>query len=61
MKYESERLLKLPQVLEIIPVSKSTWWSWVAQSKAPAPVKLNSSTFWEYSKIMDFIASNSKK
>lgn len=50
------RLLRLKQVLEIVPVSKSTWWSWVADSKAPAPIKLGRCTCWRYSDIMDFIA-----
>ena len=31
-------LLRLPAVLQLIPVSKSTWWAWVASAKAPAPV-----------------------
>jgi prophage regulatory protein len=51
------RLLRLKQVLEYVPVSKSTWWSWVADSKAPAPIKLGRCTFWRYSEIMDLIES----
>jgi prophage regulatory protein len=34
------RLLRLPQVLEIIPISKSSWWAGVRSGKYPQPVKL---------------------
>ncbi len=33
--------LRLPQVLEIIPVSKSTWWSGIRDGRFPKPVKLS--------------------
>jgi predicted DNA-binding transcriptional regulator AlpA len=32
--------VRLPTVLAYIPVARSTWWSWVASGRAPAPVKL---------------------
>lgn len=32
--------LRLSQILKFIPVSRSTWWSWVKEGKAPAPHKL---------------------
>ena len=31
-------LLRLPQVLEIIPVSKSTWWKGCKEGRYPQPV-----------------------
>jgi len=36
--------LRLPQVLSIIPVSRSTWWSRVRSGDFPAPVKLGPRT-----------------
>ena len=36
--------LRLPQVLEIIPVSKSTWWNGIRAGKFPKPVKLTERT-----------------
>ena len=51
------RLLRLKQVLEIIPVGRSTFLGWVADSKAPAPIKLGNCTFWKYSDLIDFIES----
>ncbi|WP_083761236.1 helix-turn-helix transcriptional regulator [Pelobacter propionicus] len=50
------RLLRLKQVLEIIPVSRSTWLDWVAHSRAPAPIKLGRCSCWRYSEIAEFIA-----
>ena len=37
---DPNRLLRLPQVLAIIPVSRSCWWQWVRDGKAPQPVYL---------------------
>jgi predicted DNA-binding transcriptional regulator AlpA len=31
--------LRLPQVLEIIPVGKSTWWAGCKNGRFPRPVK----------------------
>ena len=33
-------LIRLPQVLQILPIGKSTWWAWVASGKAPKGIKL---------------------
>ena len=33
-------LLRLPQVLTLIPIGRSTWWSWIKEKKAPAGLKL---------------------
>ncbi len=37
----SKRYLRLPQVLERIPVSKSTWWAGVRKGSFPKPIKLS--------------------
>ena len=50
-----ERLLRLKHVLEIIPVSKSSWWSGVKEGKYPASVKCGSSTFWRFSDISTLV------
>jgi prophage regulatory protein len=52
---EEERLLRLKQVLEIIPVSKSSWWAGVKDGKYPASVKYGRSTFWINSDIQNLI------
>jgi len=35
---KEDRLLRVKQVLEIVPVSKSTWWAGVASGRFPKPV-----------------------
>jgi prophage regulatory protein len=44
--------LRLPQVLQIFPVSKSTWWAGIRAGKFPKPVKLSERTSaWRRSDI----------
>jgi predicted DNA-binding transcriptional regulator AlpA len=50
-----DRLLRINDVLEIIPVAKSTWWLWVRENKAPRPLKLGRTTCWRYSDIMAMV------
>ena len=52
-----DRLLKIDQCLEIIPMAKSTWWEYVKSGTLPAPVKIGSATFWRHSDLQDFIAN----
>ena len=52
---KDEKLLRLKQVLEIIPVSKSSWWAGVRDGKYPASVKYGRSTFWLNSDIRALI------
>lgn len=35
-----EGYVRLPQVLSVIPVGKSTWWAGVKAGRFPQPVKL---------------------
>ena len=45
-------LLRLSQVLEIIPVSKSTWWAGIKSGRFPQPVSLGCRTkAWRKSDI----------
>jgi len=47
-----EYFLRLPQVLEVLPVSKSTWWNGVREGIFPQPVKLTKrTTAWRRSDI----------
>jgi len=36
---KEDRLLRLKQVLEIVPVGKSTWWAGVATGRFPQPLR----------------------
>ena len=44
--------LRLPQVLEILPISKSSWWAGVRAGKFPKPIRLTPRTSaWSRSSI----------
>lgn len=48
--------LRVVDVLQFIPVSRSTWWFWVASGKAPKPIKLGPRvTAWKAEEIRAFI------
>lgn len=52
----STGLLRLPQILALIPVGRSTWWRWVASGRAPAALKLGAkTTVWKAEDIAAFL------
>lgn len=54
---DSMRLLKISQVLNLIPIGRSTWWAGVKTGRFPAPVKLGQrATFWKERDIVELIA-----
>ena len=49
-------LLRLPEVLSLIPVGRSTFWQGVREGRFPKPVKLGPrTTCWRQSDIVAFI------
>ncbi len=36
--------VRLPQILALIPIGKSTWWAGVKTGKYPQPIKLGANT-----------------
>lgn len=36
--------VRLPQILAVIPIGKSTWWAGVKSGKYPQPIKLGANT-----------------
>jgi prophage regulatory protein len=55
-KSHQDKLLRLRQVLKVIPVSKSTWWAGVKSSKFPQPIKLGErTTAWKESDIQQIV------
>lgn len=57
-----EKYIRIKEVLNKLPVSKSTWWSWVKSGKAPTPIKLSASvTVWRESEIKTFIESKKEQ
>ncbi len=53
---EQKALLRLPQVLELVGVSRSHWWQGVREGKFPAAVKLSPKcTVWTASSISELL------
>lgn len=45
-------LLRLPQVLAVVPVGKTTWWAGVKAGRYPQPIKISARcTAWRSSDI----------
>ena len=56
--FESNRpiLLRLPQVQEIIPVSRSTWYAGIKDGIYPAPIKISArASAWRLTDIQDLV------
>lgn len=50
--------LRLNQILELIPVGKSTWWARVKRGEYPQPIKLGKkTTAWRAEDIKELIES----
>lgn len=48
--------VRLPQILELIPVSRSSWWAGVKAGKYPAGVKLGPrTTAWRAEDVRSLI------
>ena len=58
---ENESLLRLPQVLKIIPISKRAWWQGCKDGRYPKPIKLGPrTTVWKASDISAFMRQLSR-
>lgn len=57
----AEILLRLPQVLERVPVSRSGLWKMVQERRFPQPVKLSPRvTVWRASDVQAYIEQAAK-
>lgn len=53
---EGEVYLRLPQILERLPISRSAWWVGCRTGKYPKPIKLGpKTTVWKASEINAFL------
>lgn len=58
-RVEIDPLLRLPQVLQLIPVSRSTWWKWVKDGKAPKGIKIGDRvTAWRQSDVKELMTGD---
>ena len=50
--------LRLPQILQLVPISKSAWWDGCKTGRFPKPVKLGPrTTAWRAEDIADLVQS----
>ncbi|BEP54046.1 MULTISPECIES: helix-turn-helix transcriptional regulator [unclassified Variovorax] len=56
---EQHALLRLPQVLKVIPVGKSAWWNGIREGRYPPGVKLSPRvTVWPSHEIQSIISAS---
>jgi len=61
MQNQPVKFLRLQQVLERVPVGRSTIWAWVKQGAFPAPHKLGPGTSaWAEADINAWLASKAE-
>lgn len=54
--------MRLPQILEVIPVSKTTWWRWTKSGKAPKGILFTRKIrVWRVEDIYDLIEKLGQK
>jgi prophage regulatory protein len=55
------KLLRAKQILQIFPISKSTFYKWVKEGKFPKPIKYGTRcSVWEEEVIKSLIDSETK-
>ena len=52
-------LMRIPQILEVMPISKSKFWLMVQKGEFPKPIKIGRSSFWTIEQVQAFIRERS--
>ena len=52
-------LMRIPQILKVMPVSKSKFWLMVQKGEYPRPIKIGRSSFWTIEQVQAFIREQS--
>lgn len=57
-KLQDAGFLRLPEILQLIPIGKSTWWAGVKSGRFPKGIKLGTNTTaWKVDDIMRLMES----
>ena len=48
-------LIRIPQILEVMPVSKSKFWLMVQKGEFPKPIKIGRSSFWTIEQVQAYL------
>ena len=60
-EYATDRLIRLSDVLRIVPLSRSTWWAGIKTGRYPAPVRIGArSVAWRASEIASLLEKGVK-
>jgi prophage regulatory protein len=54
-------LIRIPQILKVMPVSKSKFWLMVQKGEFPKPIKIGRSSFWTIEQVQAFIGDRAKQ
>jgi prophage regulatory protein len=54
-------LMRIPQILEVMPISKSKFWLMVQKGEFPKPIKIGRSSFWTIDQVQTFIQERTKQ
>ena len=54
-------LMRIPQILKVMPVSKSKFWLMVQKGEFPKPIKIGRSSFWTIEQVQAFIRERTKQ
>ena len=54
-------LMRIPQILEVMPISKSKFWLMVQKGEFPKPIKIGRSSFWTIEQVQAFIRERTKQ
>ena len=48
-------LMRMPQILKVMPVSKSKFWLMVQKGEFPKPIKIGRSSFWTIEQVQAYL------
>ena len=54
-------LIRIPQILKVMPVSKSKFWLMVQKGEFPKPIKIGRSSSWTVEQVQAFIGDRAKQ
>jgi len=48
-------LMRIPEILKIMPVSKSKFWLMIQKGEFPKPIKIGRSSFWTLDQVQGYL------
>jgi prophage regulatory protein len=54
-------LIRIPQILKIMPISESKFWLMVQKGEFPKPIKIGRSSFWTVEQVHEFLRERAEE